>query len=372
MSLLNFQKFNIKFTHNSQINNELVFDGNEKMENILKKYSQLIGINLNSLIFLYNGAKIENIDKTLYDTMNNEDKSRNEMNIVSYNISINESVKKDTNFINIIFSVFSKSTIKMQFRRKEKMENICFQFASQNGFELDSTIFKYLGKEIDKTKTFDEFAISYDKQCNGMTILVYNKHSLIVNFRKEGDPYEMSIYKEDKVRDIFQKYILEKGFNLNELSFKYNNIHIDNYEQTFNELINKYPESSVMNLNENNETEINETFNNSIHEIDIFITVNIQPNSCFKKYKKLLIILTIIGILIIIGLIIIFIVKPRPPDPIPSDTILPTEIPSDTILPTEIPTEKPEPKECDPGYFIPDDDEILQDCQKCSLEGCIK
>ena len=31
-----------------------------------------------------------------------------------------------------------------------------------------------------------------------------------------------------------------------------------------------------------------------------------------------------------------------------------------------------EPKICGDGYFIPDDDETLKDCQKCSLEGCQK
>ena len=38
----------------------------------------------------------------------------------------------------------------------------------------------------------------------------------------------------------------------------------------------------------------------------------------------------------------------------------------------DLKTDKVIPKLCDKGYYIPDDDKTLQDCQKCSLEGCQK
>ena len=262
----------------------------------------------------------------------------------------------------------------MKFRKEEKMKNICFQFASQNGYEFDETIFKYSGQEIDMNKSFNELANSYDSQCNGMTILVYKKHPLKVNFKYGEDPYEIQSYKEDKVRDVFHKYTLDKNLNLNELSFNYNNILIDNYDQTFNDLINNCPDSSELNIHQNNTYSTNESFDNSIDKIDIYVHDNIPPNSCFKKNKKLIIILSIVGILIIIGLIIIIIIimkKPPEPEPYPSDTIKPTDYQSDTSIETTHITEIPQ-KECDPGYFIPDDDKTLQDCQKCSLAGCIK
>ena len=232
---------------------------------------------------------------------------------MAYNISIYESAKVDSNFINIIFSVLSKSTIKMKFRKEKKMKNICFQFASQNGYEFDGTIFKYSGQEIDMNKSFNELANSYDSQCNGMTILVYKKHPLKVNFKYGEDPYEIQSYKEDKVRDVFHKYTLDKNLNLNELSFNYNNILIDNYDQTFNDLINNCPDSSELNIHQNNTYSTNESFDNSIDKIDIYVHDNIPPNSCFKKNKKLIIILSIAGILIIIGLIIIIIIIMKKP-----------------------------------------------------------
>ena len=403
MNFLKSEEINIKFTYNSQTDNELKFNLNEKMENIFKKYADHIGVNLESLFFLYNGIKIEEFDKNLNDVINNEDKNRKEMNIVAYNMGIYESVRVDTNYITIIFSVLSKSIIKMQFKKEEKMKNICFQFASQNGYEFEGTIFKYSGQEIDINKTFDEIANSYDRQCNGMTILVYKKHPLKVNFKHGEEPYEIQSYKEDKVKDVFLKYTSEKNLILNELSFSYfyNNT-INNYDQTFNELINKYPDSSDLNLNYNITNQTNESFDNSIDKIDIYVN-DIIPTSCFKKHKKLIIILSIVGILIIIGLIIIIIIvmkkKHKDPDPNPSDTIEFTDYPSETIKPTDYPipnttieptdfpsdtirpsdtiietshiTVKPK-TDCETGYFIPDDDETLQDCQKCSLEGCIK
>ena len=230
MNFLKLEEIILKFTYNSQANEELKFKINEKMINILKIYADKIGVDIDSLIFLYNGDKIENTEKELKDIINKEDKNRKEMNIVAYNIVLNTSVKKDSGDIMIIFSVFSKSIIKKECKRNEKMKNICFQFACENGGEFDSFTFKYLGKEIDFNKTFDQLANSYDIQCNGMTILVYKKHLLMVNFIHELDSYPMESYKEEKIKDIFSKYTLEKGLNRNNLAFKYNNIPINNLE----------------------------------------------------------------------------------------------------------------------------------------------
>ena len=78
MDYLKSKEINIKFTYNSQTDSELKFNLNEKIENILKKYADQIGVNLNSLIFLYSGDKIEKLDKNLNDIINNDDKSRKE------------------------------------------------------------------------------------------------------------------------------------------------------------------------------------------------------------------------------------------------------------------------------------------------------
>lgn len=96
---------------------------------------------------MYNGNKIEALDKNLNDVISKEDKNRNEMNIIAYNISIYESVRVDTNNITIIFSVLSKSTIKMKFMKAEKMKNICFQFTSQNGYKFENFYLNIQGKK---------------------------------------------------------------------------------------------------------------------------------------------------------------------------------------------------------------------------------
>lgn len=140
-------------------------------------------------------------------------------------------------------------------------------------------------------KTFDELVNSYDSQCNGMTIIVYKKHPFKVNFKHGEDNYEIHSYKEDKVRDVFLKYTSDKNLILNELSFNYyHNILIDNYDQTLNELIKNFPDSSELNLNQNNTNETNESFDNSVDKIDIYVNDKI-PISCLKKNKKIIIIL---------------------------------------------------------------------------------
>jgi hypothetical protein len=87
-------------------------------------------------------------------------------------------------------------------------------------------------------------------------------------------------------------------------------------------------------------------------------------------------IISIIIIIIIITLICVFVLlKKKKSDSKThreikenSDTIIDSDISTDS----DIITDKITPKLCDKGYYIPDDDKTLQDCQKCSLEGCQK
>ena len=62
---------------------------NDKMRDICKKFENKIGINMNSLIFLYNGDQL-NLDLSFNELANSIDKSNNEMKILVYRNELNE------------------------------------------------------------------------------------------------------------------------------------------------------------------------------------------------------------------------------------------------------------------------------------------
>ena len=249
------------------------------------------------------------------------------------------------------------------------MKTICYEYANKKSLELNSLIFKYGGKEIDLNKKFDDIANKYDKKCLGMTIEVYNRKSssyLKVNFfYKSKSPYSIQCYKEDKIIDIIDEYTLKKSLTIDQLSFYYGSIPIDIYsDQTFYQLINNKNNNDIIIYTNN------KAFNNNINEIDITVkdlkklseTTQLSEtnqSSEPRRNKNLIIIISIILILILIILIIAyfaFIKKGK-------EKSKKEETKTQEAKSIERPI-------CSSGYFIPDDDNTFQDCQKCSLEGC--
>ena len=303
------------------------------------------------------------------------------------------------NYITIIFSLNSKDTDIEKASRNTILKNICKEYALKKGLNLESLIFKYGAKEFDLNLKFDEMASSYDKNCMGITILVYNKNPLKINFHfKNEQSHTIDCYKEDKIKDIFNKYALNNSLDINNLSFKYSIIPVEmDKQQTFNQLINNNDKSNMGLLSNETNNNFDETIIENISEINIYVKEKefqnepqTQSQTYFKKYKKIIIIISIIIILIIIALICVFLLfKMKKSDSQHNDSkenndikessdIIETNseiiiIDSDIIITdSDIKTDKIIPKSCDKGYYIPDDDKSLQDCQKCSLEGCQK
>ena len=103
---------------------------------------------------------------------------------------------------------------------------------------------------------------------------------------------------------------------------------------------------------------------NKIKEIEITVTQKFQLNeiSCFQRNKKFIIfLLSILGVITISGIIIIILILKSKSDDEKKGLSKNTNEQSNPIT----------NKKCAEGYFIPDDDQISEDCQKCSLEGCI-
>ena len=334
-------KIALTLYYNSKHSTTLTCHKNDKLNNILKNYSNKIGEDFNSLIFLYNGNKIDDLTKPFKKILNNLDNIENKMIILVYKID----VIIYGNNVNINFILNSNEHTQKKVSRFEKMEKICRDYAREKLLEFNSLLFKYGGKKIDLNKEFDDIANSYDKKCLGLTIEVYIRNQLKVNFLyKNKKPYTIICFKEDNISDIFDKYISNNSLNKNNINFYYGNNPIKiELQQTFNQLITSFEDKSsfetLVNVTDRpfkkNKNEINikvKDYRNSNHEE--------VPKKCEKK--KIIISIIVILIMVVILLIIIFLKRKR------------------------------QLKTCDDGYFIPDDDTTFHDCQKCSLEGCKK
>ena len=239
-------------------------------------------------------------------------------------------------------------------------------------------------------------------------------------------------FLEDNIKDLCLEYCSKINKNIKDLCFKYGNDDI-NVEQTFIKMLSpKYLDYSTYAINN---TEKDYKIDAEDIDIDE-IKITVHRKSFLKRHKILLIIISSIVIILITTLIIILsIIPPAPPkpEPPPNDTIKEedfnssdisnlsdittiinltdiitnsikiTDIVTNSIKITDIITNSikitdiilnsinltniidtikltdkvtdtiiKNPKKCDPGYFIPYDDLTLEDCQKCSLEGCIK
>jgi hypothetical protein len=118
--------------------------------------------------------------------------------------------------------------------------------------------------------------------------------------------------------------------------------------------------------------------------LNITEKIDIEEISCCKKYKKSIIIsLSILGMLIIAGIIIFIVMNLNNKKTEKTEKQKKTDIFSKPVIPDDVminsnPTndisKEPiiEPIICGEGYYIPDDDPSLNDCQKCSLERCLK
>ena len=429
-------KISLNIIYESQKVESLECNINDKIEEILISFAKKNNIEYSSLYFLYNGKIFQknSFKKSFFEIMSNFDKKEKSMNILIYRnttTAANNIKPKQENIniekmINIILIIDSKNPFVLQGKREDKLIDIINKNSAKIGFNIDSLTFNYRDNEIDLNKKFDDFASDTDKKLSGITLSVYTKTPIKVIFINKIDNnnnYErippFDCFLEDKIKDICLEYSSQINKNIKDLSFNYENEEIK-VNQTFIEILN-YRNNLNASTNAINATNMNETNNNFDAKLinknikEIRLTVNLK--SCLKRHKILLIVIASISVILITALIIILSIIPPPPSPsppkpeppsngsiiYPSDTITITDIVTnlikatdiitnlikttdiilnsinltniiDTIHLTENVTDKiiPNPKKCDPGYFIPYDDLTLMDCQKCSLEGCIK
>ena len=357
MSIEKKNDITLILTYDSQKVKTLKCDKNDKLEDIFRNVASQIQENLDSLIFIYSGKELVDFTKTFNEIINAIDDTEKVMNILIYNIKRSLVVDKKKN-INFIFLLNSKDISEIKAPRDTILKNIFNEYATKKLLKMNALLFKYGDKEIDLNKKFDDVATSYDKKCNGMSILVYNKNPLKINFFYDNkNPYEMHCYKEDKIKDVFNNYALNNSLNINDLCFEYEMIPIlIDSQGTFLDLFNNEDNKSreFVNL-----TTI--TLSNNINEIDIIVKQgNLESQSYFKKYKYIIIISIIIILILIISLISYFVFRKKKYDSNEglssinvnlTDIITESDVVSEII--SDIITDSDKVKETDSDYIIP-------------------
>ena len=397
------EKISLNIIYESQKVETLECNINEKMEKILISFARKNNVEYSLLSIIYNGAHLQkdSLKKSFFEVMNAFDRKEKSMSILIYRTTSTttniNNIKREPekintqNMINIILIIDSKNPLVLQGKREEKIIDIINKNSLKIGLGIDTLTFKYGVNEIDLNKKFDDLASERDKNLSGITLSVYTKIPIKVIFINKIDNNNnnndddrkkiVESFLEDNIKDVCLEYCSLINKNIKDLSFKYKGIEIG-INQTFIEMLNY-----VLNIINASNTVINETTDNlelkpvpkNIKEIEI--TVNLKP--CLKRHKILLIVISSIVVISIAALIIILLIKHHsPPNPKPSDIIETTDIITTTIKLTDIMstikltdiistiklTNKVSDKItkiCEPGYFIP-----LEDCQKCSIEGC--
>ena len=394
---------NLKFIYNSQNIKHKTCRKDAIIEDVFKEYASEIGIDLKSVFFLHKGDTIDNSKFKL--KVNQILKEVNNV-ILVYTLESNiiqQHGNNNRNGIYIIFILNSDQIDKMEVSRDDVIKNACIKYAHDKGLDFNSLAFKYGEKTIDLNQKFSEIANPDDKRCLGITIAVYKCHPLKIKFFYNNNFQYQNCFIEDKIMDVLNIYTGNISKNIQDLDFYYDNISHPiefNTKSTFIQLIDINEINSKVNLN------TNDSFNNSKDEI--LITVKDKKNiptytpthanePFFNEEKKRLFkkIGITMGIVILLAGIVclIYIFGIRKEKNKNSSTInepnsdfskepnseSSTETNSDSSTePNSDSSTEPnsdsstEPKSCGDGYFIPDDDETLQDCQKCSLEGCQK
>ena len=228
-------------------------------------------------------------------------------------------------------------------------------------------------------KTISEFISSEDKKDGKMSIIADDIGSTISSDVKPKDSLDFNSKKESKeipgvklersktIKINFNRSSKEeldrnrsKTINNEKKNIIETNSQCSNNNKNLNNIIIENEGTSKDLLDPNNETNvepepnINNQHKNIETETQTIVAKNNPPvnpylylyNNYTRVEKPQIILLIIISIIIIINIILVVVF-----------TL--TNIKAPKI-------------ECDPGFFIPDDDTTMKKCQKCSLEGCVK
>ena len=171
---------NVKFIYDNNVK-ILKCNSNWNMRKICEKFTLDIGIDIDSVFFLFNGEKIkrEDFNKSLMQYINKY--NINVLNILVFNIDSNQNQSA-----HIIFSINSEQ-INIECSMNTKLVDICKKFANKIGKNFSNLCFYYEGQKLDLEKSFIEVATQKEINRKEINVLVEKNP----NFKR----YDNSFFK---------------------------------------------------------------------------------------------------------------------------------------------------------------------------------
>ena len=370
---MNSGEIELIISYESQAIEILYCNLEDKLDDVLLKFATKKNLKDCSFLALYGGNVVSenNSKKTISEIINTRDKYDKKMSMLLYRQNPSSDNQKNKN-INIVLMIDPQKIFVLQGTKEETIKAILQKNSSKIDINIHSFVFKYGKENIDINKKFDDIANEIDQKFSGITLYAFTNRKLNVNFIFNNyKQFRTECFFEDSIRKICTIYCVSNNKNINNCLFKFDLKDI-NLDQTFNQLLSKKEDikgrDEILSINETIKKENDK-------EIDIIVY---EKESFFQKNKiKIIIALSILCAIIIIAIILIIVLTKKSDSDSeesenPFDSTTNSQYPIDTKEITQELTTKKVTKICEQGYFIPDDDETLEDCTKCKLEGCIE
>jgi len=200
---------------------------NQKMEDICKALSIKINTNLNSLLFLYGGSKL-NLEKTY-----NEITEENKVSILVYKEEIEICSKCgriiDNQKIDNIISLNNNANYSL-IGIKRQIEQVIKDIINKADIITDNI--KKIGNELNQIKFNSDYALKDNNNSNGNNNDYSPKNEIICTYNKQENEIDLLhnynlIFKDEKIR----KQYLEGKNNINEKNI---DIYINDKKIPFN------------------------------------------------------------------------------------------------------------------------------------------
>ena len=290
---------------------------NDKLDDVINKFSTKINMEKSNLYFLYDGRMIgqDEYKKTILEIMNESDKDSNTLVILAY-IKDNQENYLKSEDITILLIKTTKEVITLKGKRNETFKEIFEKSKEIISFDFNKYEFNYRNnKKINLNEKFDDIAVEDDQKLNGLTLYAICTNKIYIKFINEklGNRNFVS-NDEEKLEDLFKKYCSSTNQKREDLIFKSGEQILDK-AKTLGDICNEnksiYIDKSTDNVVNNSQAFT--IIENNNKEIEI----NVVIKTCCQKHKKLVIILSIIGTIIvgiIIAVIIILIIENKEKD----------------------------------------------------------
>ena len=217
--------FKVIFSINSKSFKIIECNSEDKIKIIFQKFADDISASLNSLIFLYSGKQVTDLNKKIKDLANPYDIQRKELNILSYNIKDDDETQSSliNDKFKVIFSLEANQTNIIEGREQDIIRDICNEFSKIIGADINSLYFSYDGHTFNLDDKIGELAISLDKKFRGLTVLVYEKNDMTKKLLNQINAHQFQV-------DSFRELKINEKRNIDGNSFLDNN---QRYQKNF-------------------------------------------------------------------------------------------------------------------------------------------